>query len=173
MKLLTAVVSIVVAVFAGSAVAAAKSPAVAAEKAAPATVPIPRLSMDLAMKAARAGIDACRKEGLNVSVTVIDRGAHPQVVLRDTLAMDLTLTVSRQKAYTAMSFNAPTSQLEGRFPGNFSVPKVEGVLIAAGGLPITAGGSILGGIGVSGAPTGEQDEHCAQAGLDAIRFDLE
>jgi len=148
-------------------------PAMAADKAPPATVPIPRLSMDLAVKMARAGIDACRKQGLNVSVTVIDRGGHPQVVLRDTLAMDLTLAVSRQKAYTAMSFNAPTSQLEGRFPGNYSVPKVEGVLVAAGGLPITAGGSIIGGVGVSGAPTGEQDEHCAQAAIDAIRFELE
>lgn len=165
MKLLAAVVT--------AAIAGAAMPAIAADKAPPATVPIPRLSMDLAMKMAKAGIDACRKQGLNVSVTVIDRGGHPQVVLRDTLAMDLTLAISRQKAYTAMSFNAPTSQLEGRFPGSYSVPKVEGVLIAAGGLPITGGGSIIGGIGVSGAPTGGQDEGCAQAAIDAIRFDLE
>jgi uncharacterized protein GlcG (DUF336 family) len=147
--------------------------AMAAEPEAPVTVPIPRLSMDIAMKLAKAGIDACRKQGLNVAVTVIDRGGHPQVVLRDTLSMDLTLTVSRQKAYTAMSFNSPTSQLEGRFPGAYSVPKVDGLLIAAGGLPITGGGAILGGVGVSGAPSGEQDEKCAQAGIDAVKFELE
>jgi uncharacterized protein GlcG (DUF336 family) len=145
----------------------------AAEPEPPVTVPIPRLTMDLAMKMAKASIDACRKQGLNVAVTVIDRGGHPQVVLRDTLSMDLTLTISRQKAYTAMSFNTPTSQLEGRFPGNFSVPKVDGLLIAAGGLPLTGAGAILGGIGVSGAPTGEQDEKCAHAGIDAIKFELE
>ena len=145
----------------------------AAEPEAPATVPIPRLSMDLAMKLAKAGIDACRKQGLNVAVTVIDRGGHPQVVLRDTLAMDLTLPISRQKAYTAMSFNTPTSQLEGRFPGAYSVPKVDGLLVAAGGLPITGGGSIIGGVGVSGAPSGTQDESCAKAGIDAIKFELE
>jgi len=148
-------------------------PAMAAEKEAPVTVPIPRLSMDIAMKMAKAGIDACRKQGLNVAVTVIDRGGHPQVVLRDTLSMDLTLTISRQKAYTAMSFNTVTSQLEGRFPGAYSVPKIDGVIIAAGGLPITGGGAIIGGIGVSGAPTGEQDEKCAQAGMDAVKFELE
>ena len=136
-------------------------PAIAAEKEAPATVPIPRLSMDIAMKMAKAGIDACRKQGLNVAVTVIDRGGHPQVVLRDTLSMDLTLAISRQKAYTAMSFNSATSALEGRFPGAYSVPKIDGLIIAAGGLPITGGGSIIGGIGVSGAPSGEQDEKCA------------
>jgi len=148
-------------------------PAIAAEKEAPATVPIPRLSMDIAMKMAKAGIDACRKQGLNVAVTVIDRGGHPQVVLRDTLSMDLTLAISRQKAYTAMSFNSATSALEGRFPGAYSVPKIDGLIIAAGGLPITGGGSIIGGIGVSGAPSGEQDEKCAQAGIDAVKFELE
>jgi uncharacterized protein GlcG (DUF336 family) len=145
----------------------------AVEKEAPVTVPIPRLSMDIAMKMAKAGIDACRKQGLNVAVTVVDRGGHPQVVLRDTLSMDLTLTISRQKAYTAMSFNSATSQLEGRFPGAYSVPKIDGLIIAAGGLPITGGGSIIGGIGVSGAPSGVQDEKCAQAGIDAVKFELE
>lgn len=147
--------------------------ATAAESEAPATVPIPRLSMEVAMKMAKAGIEACRKQGLNVAVTVIDRGGHPQVVLRDTLSMDLTLTISKQKAYTAMSFNSPTSQLDGRFPGSYSVPKVDGLIISAGGLPITGGGSIIGGVGVSGAPTGEQDEKCAQAGIDAVKFELE
>jgi len=139
----------------------------------PATVPIPRLSMDLAVKLAKVGIEACRKQGVNVAITVVDRGGHPQVVLRDTLAMDLSLTISRQKAYTAMTFNAPTSELEGRFPGNYSVPKIEGVLIAGGGLPITGGGAIIGGVGVSGAPSSATDESCAKAGLDAIRFELE
>jgi len=125
------------------------------------------------MKMAKAGIDACRKQGLNVAVTVVDRGGHPQVVLRDTLSMDLTLPISKQKAYTAMSFNSATSALEGRFPGAYSVPKIDGLIIAAGGLPITGGGSIIGGIGVSGAPSGEQDEKCALAGIDAVKFELE
>jgi uncharacterized protein GlcG (DUF336 family) len=54
------------------------------------------------------------------------------------------------------------------------VPKIDGILIAAGGLPITgAGSSIIGGVGVSGAPSGETDEKCAQAGIDAIKFELE
>lgn len=139
----------------------------------PPMVNIKRLSLDIAMKMGKAAIDMCRKKGVQVAVTIIDRGGHPQVVLRDVLAMDLTLTISRQKAYTAMSFNSPTSKLTNRFPGQFSVGKVNGILIAAGGLPITAGGNILGGIGVSGAPSGETDESCAKAGIDAVSDDLE
>ena len=139
----------------------------------PAMVDIKRMSLDMAITAAKATIDACRKEGVQVAVTIIDRGGHPQVVLRDVLAMDLTLTISLQKAYTAMSFNTATSGLSGRFSEPFSIGKVKGLVMSAGGLPINAGGNIFGGIGVSGAPSGKTDEKCAQAGLDAIVDDLE
>ena len=139
----------------------------------PTTIDIKRISLDTALTAARAAIDACRKEGVQIAVTIVDRGGHPQVILRDVLAMDLTLTISRQKAYTAMSFNSATSGLTGRFKDPFSIAKVEGLVISAGGLPITAGGNILGGIGVSGAPSGTTDEKCAHAGIDAIHDDLE
>lgn len=144
-----------------------------AQAEAPPVVNIKRLSMEMAQQIAVAAIEQCRKEGVQVAVTVVDRGGHPQAVLRDVLAMDLTLTISRQKAYTALSFNSPTSQLEGRFDGAYGVPKIDGLVISAGGVPITAGGTILGGVGVSGAPSGETDEKCAQAGVDAVNADLE
>jgi uncharacterized protein GlcG (DUF336 family) len=141
----------------------------------PIVVPLKRLSLDTALKAARAAPEACRKEGVQVAVTVVDRGGHPQVVLRDVLAPDLTLDVSRGKAYAAMSFVAPTSQLEGRFNRPFDPPAAASrpLVISAGGVPIQAGGDLLGGIGVSGAPSGATDERCARAGFDAIHEDLE
>ncbi|MGM0595166.1 MAG: GlcG/HbpS family heme-binding protein [Pseudomonadota bacterium] len=136
-------------------------------------VPIKRLSMEMAQQVAEAAVKACREEGVQVAATVVDRGGHAQAVLRDVLAMDLTLTISKQKAYTALSFNSATSALEGRFEGPHAVPKIDGLVISAGGLPITAGGTILGGVGVSGAPSGETDERCAQAGIDAVIDELE
>lgn len=139
----------------------------------PVVVPIKRMGMEIAQQIAQAAIEQCRKEGVQVAVTVVDRGGHPQVVLRDVLAMDLTLTISRQKAYSALSFNSATSALEERFTTPFAVPKIDGLVVSAGGLPITAGGTILGGVGVSGAPSGETDEKCAQAGIDAVSADLE
>ncbi len=136
-------------------------------------ISIKRLNMETALQIAQAAIAQCRKEGVQIAVTVIDRGGHPQVILRDVLAMDLTLTVSRQKAYSAMSFNSATSALEKRFTGMYAVPKIDGLVMSAGGLPIIAGGTILGGVGVSGAPSGETDEKCARAGIDAVSADLE
>lgn len=139
----------------------------------PVLVSIKRMSLDTALKAARAAIEACRKQGVQVAVTVIDRGGDAQVVLRDVFAPDLTLKVSQAKAYAAMSFVTPTSQLEGRFSTPFGPPAVGGVVIGAGGLPIRAGGELVGGIGVGGAPSGQTDERCAQAGYDAISEELE
>jgi uncharacterized protein GlcG (DUF336 family) len=139
----------------------------------PLTIPIQRLSVEMAYKAAQAAMDACRKKGLNVAVTVVDRGGHPQVVLRDTLAMPVTIAISEQKAYTAMNFNSETSALKGRFDSPFAPGKVDGLILYPGAVPISPGSTIIGGIGVSGAPTGETDEECARAGLQAIITDLE
>ncbi|HNI08428.1 MAG TPA: heme-binding protein, partial [Thiobacillaceae bacterium] len=81
--------------------------------------------------------------------------------------------ISRQKAFTAVNFNAPLSSMENRFTKPFAVGKVDGLVFSAGGIPIEAAGNIVGAVGVSGAATGEQDEACAREGLKAIAFDLE
>jgi len=137
------------------------------------TVPIKRLKMETALLIAQAAISQCRKEGVQIAVTVVDRGGHPQVMLRDVLAMDISLPISKQKAHTAMSFNTALSQLSDRFTKPYMAPKLEGLILGAGGVPINIGGNIMGGIGVSGAPSGKTDEKCAVAGLEAVREELE
>ena len=131
------------------------------------------MTLDTATQLAQATIEACREEGVNVAVTVVDRGGNVQVVMRDTLAVDLTLEISKQKAYTAMSFNMPLSQMEDRFTKPFQVGKVDGIVFSAGGIPVHAAGRIIGGVGVSGAPSGATDEACAVKGLESIQMDLE
>lgn len=137
------------------------------------TVSIKRMKMETALRIAQAAIAQCRKEGVQIAVTVVDRAGQVQVVLRDVLAMDITVPISKQKAHTAMAFNSATSALEGRFKQPYMVPKLDGLMVSAGGVPVNIGGTILGGIGVSGAPSGLTDEKCAKAGLNAVREDLE
>jgi uncharacterized protein GlcG (DUF336 family) len=151
--------------------AAFAAPLMAAE--APVVVKIPRLTVEAAGKIAHAAMEACRKEGIQIGVTVVDRSGDPMVVMRDTLAPHVTLEVSRQKAYTAVNFNAATSTMANRFTQPFSVGKVDGLVFSAGGVPIEAVGNIVGAVGVSGAATGEQDEACANAGIKAIQFELD
>lgn len=157
--------------FAAAGLAAFSAPVAAAEL--PVVVKIPRLTVEASEKLAREAMEACRKKGIQIGVTVVDRSGDPMVVLRDTLAPRVTLEVSRQKANTAVNFNAATSAMANRFTQPFSVGKVEGLVFSAGGVPIEAAGNIVGAVGVSGASTGEQDEACAQAGISAIQFELE
>lgn len=147
------------------------TPLMAAES--PVVVKIPRLTVEAAEKLAQGAMESCRKQGIQIGVTVVDRSGDPMVVLRDTLAPRVTLEVSRQKAYTAVNFNATTSSMADRFTQPFSVGKVEGLVFSAGGVPIQAAGNIVGAVGVSGAATGEQDEACALAGIKKIEFELE
>jgi uncharacterized protein GlcG (DUF336 family) len=137
----------------------------------PLTVNLPRLSMETALRVAQATVEACREQGVQVAATVVDRGGHPQVVLRDVLAPDLTLTISRQKAYTAMAFNTPTSGLAERSQSPLAY--IDGLAMFAGGVPIQAAGVLVGAVGVSGAPSGETDEECARAGVAAVQDDLD
>ena len=142
----------------------------AAEEAVP-IVPVTRLQLDTAQRIAQAAVEACRKEGIQIGVAVVDRNGIVQVALRDTIAAPITLTISRQKAFTAANFNAATSALGER--ADTPIGRVEGLVMSPGGLPLQVGGQLLGAVGVSGAPSGKTDEACAQAGIDAVIEDLE
>ena len=130
-----------------------------------------RMTMDTAVSIATAAVEACREKGIQIGVTVVDRDGIPQAVLRDTIAPTITLPISKGKAYAAVMFNVPTSDLSAR--ADTPIGRVPGLVMSAGGLPIEIGGSLLGGVGVSGAPSGETDQQCARAGVDAVATDLE
>jgi uncharacterized protein GlcG (DUF336 family) len=143
--------------------------ALAAEE--PMTIAIKRLSLASAQQVAEAALAACREQGIQIGVTVVDRDGVIQVQLRDTIAAPITVPISYKKAYTAANFNAATSTLEAR--ADSAVGRQDFLVMSAGGLTIEAGGTLLGAVGVSGAPSGETDEACARAGVEAIADDLE
>jgi uncharacterized protein GlcG (DUF336 family) len=114
----------------------------------------------------------CRDSGFQIAVAVVDRFGQPQVLLRDRFAGLPAPDTAVSKAYTALSFRAATSDLAKSIRGgqlDAGLARLPRVAMLAGGLMIETGGTLLGGIGVSGAPGGDKDEECARAGLDAIR----
>ncbi|MCB1801873.1 MAG: heme-binding protein [Gammaproteobacteria bacterium] len=134
-------------------------------------IQVKRMSLETANSIAKAAVDACREKGIQIGVTVVDRDGIAQAVMRDTIAPKITLEISQGKAYAAVMFNVSTADLAER--ANTPIGRVPGLVMSAGGLPIQVGGSLLGGVGVSGAPSGETDAECAQAGIDAVQTDLE
>lgn len=129
------------------------------------------LTPDIALKAAVAARDACREAGYQVAVAVVDRFGQTQALLRDRFAGPHTIDTSMAKAWTAVSFRTATLELDGMIKSGElteSLRDVPGALMLGGGVPVMAGPSIVGGVGVSGAPNPGLDEDCAEAGIDAI-----
>jgi len=141
----------------------ANATAAHAAPAAPATFSLKQLTLETAQRAAQAALEKCRKDGAQVAVAVVDRGGNTQVMLRDRFAGAHTPDTAVNKAWTSVSFKTSTTELGKETESN----------TVGGGLMIEAGGALLGGIGVSGAPGGAMDEACAQAGIKAIADDLE
>ena len=141
-----------------------------------ATYAVKLLTPETALAAAQAALAHCRKAGHQVAVAVVDRSGLLQVLLRDRFAGAHTPEVATRKAWTSASFRLPTASLASEtqagkpMSGLRSAP---GVLAIGGGLAIEAGGSSLGRIGVSGAPGGEADDACANAGIKAIADSIE
>jgi uncharacterized protein GlcG (DUF336 family) len=134
------------------------------------------LTPESALKAAQAAMKRCRDNGFQAAVAVVDRMGVEQVMLRDRFAGPHTPAMARDKAWTAVSFRTNTTQLADATQAGQPQSGIRGrpgVAAVGGGLMIEAGGSIMGGIGVSGAPGGKEDDVCAAAGISAIRDDLE
>jgi len=141
-----------------------------------ATYTVKIMTPETALKAAQAALKKCRDDGFQVTVAVVDRSGVTQVVLRDRFAGPHTVDMAVDKAWTAVTFRTPTGEIAKATGPGMSQSGIRDrprVAAVAGGLVIEGGGSLVGGIGVSGAPRGDSDDVCAQAGIDAIRDSLE
>ena len=133
------------------------------------------LNPDIATKLAKETLDACRKAGYQIAVAVVDRMGIMQVMLRDQYAGAHTPDTAYRKAWTAASFKTSTSAMAEETQAGkpqSGVRHVTQALMLGGGLLIETDGSIVGAVGVSGAPGGEMDDMCAEKGLAAIEEDL-
>src|SRR3954471_3723971 len=133
------------------------------------------VSYDMALVMAQTALEHCRQENFKVGVSVVDRGGHVLVTLRDDAAAHHTVELAQRKAYTSRVFRQTTRAFSQRLidnPISAGLGTTSGVVASLGGLPIKVGEQTIGGIGVSGAPGGENDEACAQAGIDKVAEQL-
>ena len=131
---------------------------------------------EIALQLAQYTLESCRSQGYQIAVAVVDRSGVLQVLLRDRFAGAHTPSTATRKAWTAASFKTDTLTMSevGAAGGEiFGANYISNALLLGGGVPVEAQGSIVGGIGVSGAPSGEIDDECARLGIDEIQADLE
>jgi uncharacterized protein GlcG (DUF336 family) len=154
---------------AGIAVAAALSSPVCAQG----VIAEKTVSLGMAQAIANGAMEKCQEMGYKVSVTVLDRGGLPIVMLHGDGAGLHTNEGSDRKAFTARTFSAPSADFVKRMmdnPAAVGSRQYTRVLALGGGLPIKVGSEVIGAVGVSGSPG--KDDVCSQAGLDKVANQL-
>jgi len=127
------------------------------------------LTVDVAHTIAQEAMAKCRADGYKVSVRVVDGANIEKAFLRDDGAGNATVQVATMKANSVMAFNRPSGPPP-NLPAGAPVPApvIPGTINAMGGVPIKVGDQTIGAVSVSGAPGGDKDAACANAGLSKV-----
>lgn len=136
------------------------------------TVTYKLLPAALSIEAAQAAVAACKAQGYNVTVSVVDRLGLQQILIVADGASPTGRTLAPRKAYTSAIRKITTGELNKRVSvhGAFNPTVFDTYMtIERGGVPILVGEEGIGAIAVSGAPGGEKDEACAEAGIAKIK----
>jgi len=133
------------------------------------------ISAQAGFKIAQAAIEACKKNGYEISVVVVDRDGLIRLAVRADNASPHNFDLARRKAYTARTFRRTSASWAKRMndePGLSGQKSLADVIPLGGGVPINVGDDTIGAVGVSGSPGQDKDEACAAAGVAAIAADL-
>ena len=132
------------------------------------------LSIDGAVALATAAMADCKGKGWPVSVTVVGRNGEVIAQLRGDGTGPHTTENSFKKAFTSRTFRIPSGEMEERLKKNpqMGAQYLTGFTTGRGALPIKIGEETIAAAGASGAPGGEKDEACVQAGIDKVKAQL-
>jgi len=119
-------------------------------------------------------LDQCTKDGYKVSITIVDKAGNVAAQLRGDGTNPHTMEFSRLKAYTSRTRGQTSLEFMKLIadPANAYLKQIPNTVGVGGGVPIKAGGEVIGAVGVSGAPGGEKDEVCANAGIAKVEAAL-
>lgn len=132
------------------------------------------VSMGMALVIIQGAIEQCTKDGLKVSVVIVDKAGVVAASLRGDGTNPHTMKFAEMKAYTSRTRGITTLEfLQATSSGDAALLRqIPGVVWFGGGVPIKLGNEVIGAVGVSGSPTGEKDEVCAKAGIDKVAAQL-
>jgi len=136
------------------------------------------ISSELAQKMVDEAMAKARQLGVAENVAILDDGGNLKAFGRMDGAPILCIEMAQNKAYTAL-FGVSTQDFFNFIQGDPSllagIPTLSRVAAWGGGFPIKVNGEVVGAIGLSGAPTVENDVECARAALalvpDAVGVD--
>ncbi|MFP6851049.1 MAG: heme-binding protein [Pseudomonas sp.] len=125
------------------------------------------LTLELAMHALQAALQAAENEHLKISIAIVDAAGQLVHMAHMDNAPLHSRDIARNKALTALAFGVPTGSWQQRL-ANCSTAVQQGLPLQAnmalfgGGEPFHAAGQVIGAIGISGASE-QLDCLCAEA----------
>ena len=129
------------------------------------------ISSELAQKMVDEAVAKARELGVSENVAILDDGGNLKAFSRMDGAPILCIEIAQNKAYTAL-LGVSTQDFFDFFQGDPSllagIPALPRVAAWGGGCPIKINGEIVGAIGLSGAPTVQNDMDCARAALALV-----
>ena len=126
------------------------------------------LTLDDCRKLMSAAQAEARKNGWNVAIAILDDGGHLLHFERMDGATPANAAIAVEKGRTAAMSRRSSGVWEEMIKGGRTVMlKMPGILPMQGGMPIMVDGACVGGVGVSGVQS-HQDEQIAQAGINEL-----
>src|SRR3954463_16732130 len=128
------------------------------------------VSMAMAIAIIQGTLEQCTKDGFKVTVVIVDKGGNVAASVKGDGTNPHTMEFARLKAYTARTRGQTSLEVMKLMekPENSWIKQIPNVVGIGGGVPIKAGNEVIGAVGVSGAPAGEKDEVCANAGIAKV-----
>jgi len=128
----------------------------------------PVLTLEDCLKIHAAAEAEARRNDWNVAIAILDDGGHLLHFARMDGATPANAAIALEKGRTAAMSRRSSGKWEEIVKGGrTSMIKMPGILPVQGGVPIVVNGDCVGGVGVSGVQSHE-DEQIAQAGIDAV-----
>jgi glc operon protein GlcG len=128
----------------------------------------PALTLEDCVKISAAAEAEARKNNWNVAIAILDDGGHQLQFIRMDGATPANAAIAVEKGRTAAMSRRATGMWEKLIQdGRIGMLNMPGILPVQGGLPILVDGTCVGGIGVSGVQS-QQDEQIANAGIAAL-----
>jgi uncharacterized protein GlcG (DUF336 family) len=129
------------------------------------------ISSELALKIVNAAVAKARELGVAENVAILDDGGNLKAFTRMDGAPIPTIEMAQNKAYTAL-LGVSTQDFFNFVQGDPSllvgIPALSRIAAWGGGFPIKVDGETVGAIGVSAAPTVQNDVDCAKAALAVV-----
>jgi uncharacterized protein GlcG (DUF336 family)/mannose-6-phosphate isomerase-like protein (cupin superfamily) len=133
------------------------------------TVEVPALTYEGARVAAQAVAAEARRRGVAPVIAAVDAGGELIYLVRPDDAQVASVRVTQDKARTAAIYRRPSRDFEEQASGGRpSALHLARAVPLQGGIPILHAGEVIGGIGVSGASSADEDQELAVIGSEAL-----